>query len=137
MKSVDMYNLPDLEEIVRLARKASMPVTLTYTSDNTSGQFPRRQSVIQTMDGRVIVQDFDFESKAPAGLLKQKDDRPSVAVIMSSPEFLAACAKAGIEPTRRQTQKYRNGEGKAFKAKDRPDPLPEGRAKRAWDNEEV
>ena len=70
-------------------------------------------------------------------------ERDSVLDVLGDPEFIEACRRAGVNPSRRQAAKYRNRRGKAFAAslemamEKNPgsQPLPEGRAKRAWEDE--
>jgi hypothetical protein len=123
----------------------------------------RRQSFIQTMDGRTIVQDFDFESQPTDLICESHPDRPwphgncpgpgmpksalpSVASVMNDPTFLAYCTKAGIAPSRRQASKWRKKKGQAFNTKRKADKQadeladkvqPDKRAPRAWGDEEV
>jgi len=66
------------------------------------------------------------------------DDPASVVYILNSLEFIEACGRAGVKPSRRQAAKYRNKRGRAYAArlqKLEPALLPEGRAKRTWEEE--
>ena len=48
---------------------------------------------------------------------KVEGEEPTNKSFTSDPEFIAACARAGVEPTARQASKYRNGKGAAFNAR--------------------
>jgi len=43
-----------------------------------------------------------------------KKERPTNAGYSRLPEFTEKCRQAGVEPSRRQASKYRNGKGKVW-----------------------
>lgn len=129
------------EAIKREAMRVGKPVMLTYSSDNTSDLPPlvgRQFVFVQGRDGRpqAIPADYISEPEKPA------ERRPSVAETMNDPAFIKACKLAGLEPSRRQAAKFRRQQGQAFKTTlegqmARVDDIPEKRAPRAGDDEEV
>lgn len=56
-----------------------------------------------------------YYSGSPAK--SHKGDIPNKVFAMKDKGFLAACEKAGVQPTARQASKFRLGKGAAFKAK--------------------
>jgi hypothetical protein len=140
------------KKIREVAPMAAMTTAVKQAQDRAIRV--RRVQQVQTLDGRVIMQDFDFESPrimttngtnldVPVTAQKQK---PSVATVMADEDFKLACLAAGVEISRRQASKFRKGHGAAFAAQEKrrlaalaydPTPVLEGRAPRPRDGEEV
>jgi len=52
-----------------------------------------------------------------AGLPSRDNGKPVIGTVLEDIAFLNACKSAGVEPTKRQASKFRNGHGAAFAAR--------------------